>query len=262
MPQWMDVSDLSFNNLLLLEQVQLSWLPGWLPEREFQIALKAKPVVEWYIRRKCPQLNEWLDRLMASSAKDKPYSDSEIRESELKILSSMMDFMVYALDPSVYDAQPFLNWDSTELLALADFSGKTVIDVGTGTGRLALTVADAARFVFAIEPVASLRTYLKEKTRAQQIGNVYVSDGLITDIPFPNQFADITMGGHVFGTDLNEEYNEMMRVTKWGGMIILCPGNNDMDNEAHQFLVSHGFEWSRFNEPQDGVKRKYWKTVE
>jgi SAM-dependent methyltransferase len=262
MPQWMDVSDLSFNNLLLLEQVQLSWLPGWLPEREFQIALKANPVVEWYIRRKCPQLNEWLDRLMSSSANGKHYSAAEIRESEVKILSSMMDFMVYALDPSVYDAQPFLNWDSTELLALADFTGKTVIDIGTGTGRLALTVADTARFVFAIEPVASLRTYLKEKTRKQQIGNVYVLDGLITDIPFPNQFADITMGGHVFGADLIEEYNEMMRVTKSGGMIILCPGNNDMDNDVHQFLVSHGFEWSRFNEPQDGVKRKYWKTVE
>ena len=25
---WMDVSHLSFNSLLLLEQVQLSWLPG------------------------------------------------------------------------------------------------------------------------------------------------------------------------------------------------------------------------------------------
>jgi len=258
----MDVSDLSFNNLLLLEQIQLSWFPGWLPEREFQIALKANPTVEWYIRHKCPQLNDWLDRLMSSHTSGKHYSASEIREAEVKILSSMMDFMVYALDPSVYDAQPFLNWDSAELLALADFTEKTVIDVGTGTGRLALTVADVAKFVFAIEPVATLRTYLKEKTRAQQLENVYVSDGLITDIPFPNQFADITMGGHVFGADLNEEYNEMVRVTKSGGMIILCPGNNDIDNDVHQFLVSHGFEWSRFSEPQDGEKRKYWKTVQ
>ncbi len=32
--EWMDVSQLSFNTLLLLEQVQLSWLPGWLPEKE------------------------------------------------------------------------------------------------------------------------------------------------------------------------------------------------------------------------------------
>jgi hypothetical protein len=38
--EWMDVSDLSFNSPLLLEQVQLSWLPGWLPEKELRIALK------------------------------------------------------------------------------------------------------------------------------------------------------------------------------------------------------------------------------
>lgn len=39
--EWMDVSHLSFNTLLLLEQVQLSWLPGWLPENDLRIALRA-----------------------------------------------------------------------------------------------------------------------------------------------------------------------------------------------------------------------------
>ena len=29
---WMDVSSLPFNTLLLLERVQLSWFPGWVPE--------------------------------------------------------------------------------------------------------------------------------------------------------------------------------------------------------------------------------------
>jgi hypothetical protein len=44
-------------------------------------------------------------------------------------------------------------------------------------------------------------------------------------------------------------------------MVILCPGNNDSDEGWHQFLVDQGFEWSRFEEPGDGIKRKYWKTV-
>ena len=44
--KWMDVSPLSFNTLLLLEQVQLSWLPGWLPEDKLAIALQANPAVE------------------------------------------------------------------------------------------------------------------------------------------------------------------------------------------------------------------------
>lgn len=45
-------------------------------------------------------------------------------------------------------------------------------------------------------------------------------------------------------------------------MIIHCPGNNDEENETHQFLVSRGYKWSKFDEPNDGVKRKYWKIVD
>lgn len=173
----------------------------------------------------------------------------------------MTGLIVYAVNPSVYDAQPFLNWDSNELLSLADFTGKTVIDVGAGTGRLTLLVAEKADVVFAVEPVTNLRNYLEQKAKSRSLKNVYAVDGLITDIPFPPHFADVTMGGHVFGDDLEDEYQELCRVTKSGGMIILCPGNNDLDNDRHEFLGSHGFEWSRFEEPRDGMKRKYWKVV-
>ncbi len=182
-----------------------------------------------------------------------------IRQAEVDVLASMTDLMVYAVDPAIYDAQPFLNWDLQELLSLADFSGKTVIDVGAGTGRLALAVAGLAATVFAIEPVANLRTYLKRKALRQGIRNVYPVDGLITDIPFPDYFADITMAGHVFGDAPEAEYHELLRVTKPEGMLILCPGNSDKDNAVHDFLVGQGFNWSRFEEPRDGWKRKYWR---
>ena len=43
---WMDMSQVSFNALLLLERVQLSWFPGWLPESALAIALKANPAVD------------------------------------------------------------------------------------------------------------------------------------------------------------------------------------------------------------------------
>ena len=259
--EWIDVSQLSFNTLLLLEQVQLSWLPGWLPEKELQIALRANPAVEWYLRHKCQPLNEWLDCLMSTDQKITLSSPSEIRQAEIKVLETMADLIVYAVDPSVYDAQPFLNWDSAELLSLVNFSGKTIIDVGAGTGRLAFEVAETAHSVFAVEHVDNLRKLIKNKAQARNLNNVIPVDGLITEIPFYDQFADVTMAGHVFGECVEMEYKELARVTKPGGMIILCPGNNDEDNDIHNFLVSHGFEWSRFEEPQDGVKRKYWKAI-
>ena len=62
---WIDVSDLSFNVILLLEREQLSWLPGWLPEPELALALKANPAVEWYLRHKNPDLGPWVDQVMA-----------------------------------------------------------------------------------------------------------------------------------------------------------------------------------------------------
>lgn len=254
---WMDVSNLSFNTMLLLEQVQLSWFPGWLPEDQLAMALNANPAVEWYLRHKCPALNGWLDQVMAKGLRST--DPNVIRQAEIDVLASMTDLAVYAVEPAVYDAQPFLKWDTNELLCLTDFSGKTVIDVGAGTGRLALSVASLATTIFAVEPVGNLRSYLKQKSIKQGFRNVFPVDGLITDIPFPDHFSDITMGGHVFGGIPEMEYKELQRVTKPGGMIILCPGNSDKDDSVHDFLVKEGFEWSRFEEPRDGWKRKYWK---
>lgn len=258
---WIDVTKLSFNVLLLLERVQLSWFPGWVPESELKVAFQGNPVVEWYIRNKCPELNEWLDNVLSSDTNINDMTNEKIRSAELKVMQTLNDILCYVVDPNAYDTLPFHNWDSNELLTLTDFSEKTVIDVGAGTGRLALAAAKKAAHVFAVEPVTSLRNFIREKADIQGFNNVYPVDGLITQIPFPDQFADITMGGHVFGDQLNEEYQELLRVTKPGGTVILCPGNIDEDNSLHDFLVSHGFNWDRFEEPEEGLKRKYWINV-
>jgi len=259
---WIDVSNLSFNTILLLERVQLSWFPGWIPEKELRIALQANPTVEWYLRHKCPELNPWLDHLQSTQSPS-PSPDAErIRQAEIKVLNCINDLVVYAVDPTIYDAQPFLGWDSNELRSVTDFSGKIVIDVGSGTGRLAFIATEDARVVYAVEPVGNLRQYIKQKARAQNLTNIFPVDGLITDLPFPTSFADITMGGHVFGGFPEAEYLELKRVTKPGGMIILCPGSSLNETKAHEYLVSQGFSWSLFEEPQEGEKRKYWKVVE
>lgn len=258
---WIDVTPLSFNVLLLLERVQLSWFPGWVSESELAVALKGNPVVEWYLRQKCPELEEWLNNAITAAKDSGDPSREEIRRAEIAVMQSINDLLVYVIDPAAYDAQPFLNWDSKELLSLADFTQKTVIDVGAGTGRLTLTVAATAAHVFAVEPVANLRFYLRAQAANKGLSNVYPVDGLVTQIPCPDRFADITMGGHVFGDQPEQEYRELLRVTKPDGMIVLCPGNNDEDNSVHNFLVSHGFKWAQFEEPKDGMKRKYWTTV-
>jgi SAM-dependent methyltransferase len=257
---WLDVTNLSFNSLLLLERIQLSWFPGWVPEAEMAIALQANPVVEWYLRHKCPEIIPWIEQLQVPHSAKSPPLPEQIRQAELRVMNTINDLLVYVLDPAIYDSQLFLGWDSNELLQVTDFSHKIVIDVGSGTGRLAFVAAGSAFAVFAVEPVGNLRHYIKLKAHDFHLSNIFPVDGLITDIPFPASFADITMCGHVYGDNPEQEYLEMKRVTRPGGMIILCPGTSSSEGIAHDYLVSQGFNWSVFEEPYDGPKRKYWKV--
>ena len=257
---WLEMTAIPFNTLLLLERVQLSWFPGWVNENDLGLALRANPVVEWFLRHKCPELCDWLDGVMAQ-AMDVLLDAHAVRQAEIRVLQSLDDLITYVHDPAIYDVLEFSKWDSSELTSLVDFSGKTVIDVGSGTGRLALVAAQAAIAVFAVEPVGNLRYYLKEKASKHGMTNIYPVDGLITNLPFPDGFADVTMGGHVFGYEPDAELSELVRVTKPGGMIVLCPGNDDVDNIRHGFLMAQGFAWECFVEPPDDRVRKYWKTI-
>jgi len=256
---WIDTSNLSFNSLLLLERIQISWFPGWLTEKTLAIALRANPTVECFLRNKCPEITSWLDKVVSLDIGK--YNENDIRKAEQMVLNSINDLLTYVIDPAIYDAQPFLKWHPFELTSIADFTGKIVIDVGAGTGKLAFIAALKAKVVYAVEPVGNLRFYLKQMAKGKGLNNVFIVDGLITDIPFPDNFADICMEGHTFGDNIEAEHKEMERVTKKGGMVIHCPGSDDMDNKIHQFLVDKGYKWSKFEEPEEGMKRKYWKCI-
>jgi SAM-dependent methyltransferase len=256
---WIDTTDLSLNNLMLLERAQISWLPGWVPDREMALALQANPHVAWFLRHKCPEVAHWLDKLesMAVEAGD----PQTVFAAEQTVLQTINDLMVYAIDPGIYDRLSFLGWDDHELNSLVDLSGKVALDIGAGTGRLAFAAAGKAAVVFAVEPVGNLRRYLKDKARRLGYRNFYTVDGLVTEIPFPDGFVDVTLTGHVYGDHPEEEIHELERVTKPGGMVILCPGTSENEEPAHQVLVAHGYNFSWFEEPGDGMKRKYWKTL-
>ena len=258
---WLDVSDLDFNALLLLEPLHAAYLSERQPDAVMGTALTAHPAVSWYLGQIYPPIQAYLDRCLALA--NLYPTPEELRQAELSVLDTMQDWLIYVLDPAGYDQLAFLAWDDDSLLSMADFRDKVVLDIGSGTGRLAFVVAPYARVVYAVEPVANLRRYLLEKRVRLGFENVFPIDGFLTQIPLADSFADILMAGHVFGDDFDAEYAEMQRVVRPGGLILLHPGTNaTSESAAHRFLIDKGFEFATFEEPGDGLKRKYWLTVQ
>ncbi len=61
-------------------------------------------------------------------------SPQAVRAAEVAVLDSMQDWLIYVLDPAIYDRLSFLGWDDDSLLSMADFKDKIVLDIGAGTG--------------------------------------------------------------------------------------------------------------------------------
>ena len=260
-----DILEQPIETMLLFEEFQLQYMAESELREDMAVIFKAHPVIEWFVRHKAPSANAWVDELMNKYA-DVPVPTADgLREVEKSVIGSMEDWVIFATTSDDYHNQPFNRWDEMELTGLTDFADKTVIDICSGTGKQAFAIAPLCKTIFCVEPVYNSRKYLKEKVRTKNYtGKMYVVDGFLEDIPFPDGFVDVTICGDALWGMMDRQLAEMMRVTKSGGMVIVCPGSTDSESESHRFLVGNGFAWSRFLAPGDvigsGWKRKYWKT--
>ena len=254
---WINPDDYSLNAFLLLERFQIRLMMesgGWRNDnaewkRSMGIALSANPAVKWYLAQRCSECAPIVAELTenAPAVTDK----EQIRNAEVYALLSVEDFVMYTTPELMDSSCDWIHkWDKSRLFELADFNGKTVLDVGSGSGRLAFAAAEKAAWVYASEPVGTLREYLRDKIKREEIKNMRVVDGLVTELPFPDNTFDIVMSGHVVGDFWDEEIAELIRVCKAGGWLLDCPGyNEDEDCEEQQNedggedeLVKRGWE--------------------
>ena len=223
------------------------------------VALKGNPSVLWYMTTRCPDYKEALKKLVDSAPDG--LSAKAIRDSEVRLLDAL-DWAVSYMYPELTEQLPYVrDWDPERLLSLTDFTDKTVLDIGSGTGRLALAAAPLAKYVHASEPVDRFREYLRDKVKRLGINNVYVIDGSIEAVPFPDESFDIVMSGHVMGDNYQSEYKELSRVAKPGGWIIDCPGDDERGNPdgPSQEMIELGFEYSHYISKTGGDIYRYWK---
>lgn len=253
---------LEVEDLYLLEAFQIGYFPGWAPDRELAAVLHANPPVRRFMLKKCPAITDYIGKIMGQYG---PAADEkELAEYADRLLWKIADWLVYSKCPEAYDRLEFHGWDFREITVITPLDGKTVIDGGSGTGRVALEAARTAGQVYAVEPVGRLRQFIRDKATEAYLSNIYVMEGFLHAIPLPDSFADILITSHALGWQLEKELREFERVVRKGGYIIHCPGTaEDPEEEAKHYRLTSpdwGYEFSRYRE-SDGWKRKYWKQV-
>ena len=254
---------LEIEDLYLLEAFQLTYWPGWAPERELAAVLWGHPAIKRFLLKKCPEISDFIAGVQKKYG---PASSSEeLADCEDILVWTIADLLVYNKCPEVYDGLVFHNWDFDEVTRITPLDGKTVIEGGAGTGQVTCHLAERAESVFAVEPVSRLREFIRDKTRKAGLKNIFVLDGFLHAIPLPDNYADVIITSHALGWHLDDELPEFERLVKPGGTIIHCPGtalSSGEDDPTHLALVSPkwAYKVSEYSEP-DGLKRKYWKQV-
>lgn len=100
--------------------------------------------------------------------------------------------------------------------------GKTVVDVGAGTGKLTRLLPASGARVIAVEPVPEMRALLE---------GVEIVDGTAESLPLPDGCADVITVAQAFHWfDLDRALPELHRVLAPDGQLVLFWNSRDLDD--------------------------------
>jgi len=246
------------DDLFLLDAHQVAGLPERAPTRELAAVLHAHPRLYRFLVARHPPIEGFLSQI--SNEQDAVGNDDLVL-CEDALVWELADWILYQRAPEYYHAEATIGWDLAAATDVVSLDGKVVIDAGAGTGVVAVAACPTAREVFAVEPVATLREYMRDRANELGIDNLFVLDGFLHAIPLPAACADVLVTRQAIGWQLEEELLEIERVLKQGGIALHLferPEVTDSVDLVLQTLVAHGYQPGSC---QEGHNRSYWKQV-
>jgi len=123
--------------------------------------------------------------------------------------------------------------------------GKRVLDIGTGTGNLALRCLARGAEVIGLDPSEKMLAKAKEKVEDNPKARFLRVDEPFLNIPYPNAYFDAVISTYAFHHVPHHRksigIHEMVRVLKLGGSWVL--GDLAFENAQEEEKALHKFEW-------------------
>lgn len=251
-------------DLFFLESFQIKYLPDRVPRQEFAVLLDENPIIHRYLVAMYPPISNFIHDILIE--KESVKNRKTVDEICNAVLWEIAELIIYNKYPEVYDAKVDFNWDIDEIISPQFLKGKVAFDVGAGPGKLAFKAAQFAKSVFAVEPVSGFRQFIREKASRENVRNLFVVDGFLDSIPFPDDSVDVLMTSQAIGWNLKAELKEIERVLRPNAYSIHLFEYVDTDGEAekkiHDFLTSSewNYECTKY-QGATGWKIKYSKTI-
>jgi len=134
----------------------------------------------------------------------------------------------------------------------ADWAGRTVLDLGCGSGfHLAAFAATAGRVV-GVEPHRGLAAAARR--RARRLGSVEVLDGVAQAIPLPDHSVDVVHArwSYFLGPGCEPGLAELARVVRRGGTALV------IDNDASRSTFGGWFREGFPHLPDRATVERFW----
>ena len=253
--------DLKVEDLYLLEPFQIDTLKSMAPEQEFAAVLFAYPNIKKFLINKHPPIADYIKGVQDKHGP--AVNKKELTDFRDRFLWEIAILLIYDKYPEIYDKRVILGWDLKDITSVVSLKDKIVIDVGAGTGRVAFKVVKDAGIVFAVEPCANLRQFIRKKAIKNNISNLFVIDGFLHEIPLPQGYADVLITSNAIGWKLEDELKEIERIVKPGGYVIHLGCSPDLDDPFKQHLTKPEwhYNYSEYKKNKD-IIRKYWKQIQ